>query len=136
MVRFWTTLVIAFLGIVGYSQTLTIDIQRDTIATDSVFSITYTLDDGCSFDQLQFEDFHVVMGPNISRSMQYINGKMSKKSSVSYLLKPKESGVFYLPNEACFVRSKEESMIVVLDGYQTAQDREKRILSTRKIKKI
>lgn len=41
-------------------------------------------------------DFDIVRGPNISSSMQFINGKMFRESSYSYYLRSRKSGEVYI----------------------------------------
>ncbi len=73
-----------------------------TVSTDSILLGNYFIltisseEDVDEVDLPNLEDFDIVSGPNISSSMQIINGDVTSKKSWSYHLQPKDYGSFYI----------------------------------------
>ncbi|MBR9922764.1 MAG: protein BatD [Bacteroidetes bacterium] len=77
-----------------------VSIDRDTILMGNVFEVSFALENarGQDFDVEDLsENFELVGGPNISSSIQIINGEMSQQQSWSFYLRPKSEGIFYIP---------------------------------------
>ena len=99
---------LAITGLSLQAQTLNVSPKSVQITEDQRFKVSYTLE-GASLDDFQRPDlsnFFVVGGPNQSRSVQFINGKMSQSSSVSYVLMPKKQGVFNIPSATVTANGK------------------------------
>ncbi len=90
-----TTLVFLFFTTVMYGQqgSLSVKINKDTIAVDEVVTIEFMLDNlSGNFRAPDFMGFQVVSGPNTSSSFRMINGEVSQKKSYSYALVPLQEG--------------------------------------------
>lgn len=62
------------------------------------FQISYSIDaSAAGFKLPSLNDFIVLSGPNQSKSMQYINGRMSASSSWSLILMADKEGVYTIP---------------------------------------
>ncbi len=131
------TLCMLFLSaLIAYGQELTIEVERDTINLESDFLVSYTINESCNPTDLKFENFIVVSGPSVSRSISFVNGKRSAETKLRFLLTPIEEGTFELPSQMCDAKMSEPLKIVVKKGYETLEDVDKRIREKRKIKKI
>ena len=120
----------------GYSQSLTIEMNKDTISLEEKVQLQYRVDKSCKGNDLKFDNFLVVSGPSISRSISIVNGKRTAESSFSVIITPIEEGVYELPQELCGARLDQPVKIVVIAGYESNEAKERRIRSKRKIKKI
>lgn len=128
--------VLCFCMFEGQSQSLTIEMNKDTISLEETIQVQYRVDKSCNASDLKFDDFLVVSGPSISRSVSIVNGKRTAESSFSVLLTPIEEGVYDLPQELCGARLDQPVKIVVIAGYESREAKDARIQSKRKIKKI
>jgi len=120
----------------GYSQSLTIEMNKDTISLEETVQLQYRVNKSCNGNDLKFDNFLVVSGPSISRSISIVNGKRTAESSFSVIITPIEEGVYELPQELCGARLDQPVKIVVIAGYESNEAKERRIRSKRKIKKI
>lgn len=123
-------------GIYSMAQDLTIEIERDTINVEAKFSVKYSVNESCDASGMKFENFIVVAGPSISRSISIVNGKRSAETTASYILTPMEEGTFELPSQMCDAKMNKPVKIVALKGYESREDADKRVRAKRKIKKI
>ena len=119
-----------------HAQTLSIEMNKDTLSLDETIQVTYKINDACDASELQFKDFLVVSGPSVSRSISIVNGKRTAESSYSVILTPIEEGVFELPSSLCGTNIERPVKIVVIAGYESKQTIDERIRSTKKMKKI
>ena len=88
-------MVFATLTGVAQDPTFTAQVSKTTVALNEQFEVSFTLNgNGKTFQPPSFRDFHVIMGPNQSSSMEFINGNMSQSISFSYVLQPKSEGTF------------------------------------------
>ena len=72
------------------------------------FQITFTVNEnGEKFVPPPFYKFNLLSGPNRSSSMQYVNGKVSRSLSFSYILQAKEVGTFKIGGATVIVNGKE-----------------------------
>jgi len=124
------------LAVTAFAQDLTIEIERDTINVESKFTVKYTVNESCNASGLKFDNFIVVAGPSVSRSISIVNGKRSAETSATYILTPVEEGTFELPAQMCDAKMTKPVKIVALKGYESKEDTDKRIRTKRKIKKI
>lgn len=118
------------------AQSLTIEMNKDTISLEETVQLQYRVDKSCKGNDLKFDNFLVVSGPSISRSISIVNGKRTAESSFSVIITPIEEGVYELPQELCGARLDQPVKIVVIAGYESNEAKERRIRSKRKIKKI
>lgn len=85
-------LVYAF-GVFGQQGSLTVKVNKDTLALDEVVTVEFLLDNLTgNFQAPDFRGFQVVSGPNTSSSFRMVNGEVSQKKSFSYALVPIEEG--------------------------------------------
>lgn len=70
-------------------------VDKNPVSTDDSFTYSVTLENGRGNVQLpQLNDFRVVFGPSKSSSYRIINNKQSSTLTVSYTLRPKNTGKF------------------------------------------
>ena len=124
-----------FAGTVS-AQELSIEVERDTFNLEAQFVVKYSVNESCNNTNLKFDNFIIVSGPSISKSISIVNGERSAETSATYLLTPIEEGIFELPSEMCDVNMAKPMKIVIKKGYETKEDADKRIREKRKIKKI
>ena len=110
--------------------------DKDTISLEETISITYKVNESCNASELKFDDFLVVSGPNVSRSISIVNGKKTAESSYSVLLTPINQGTFTLPTSLCGVTVEKPVIVVVIANYESKETVDQRIKASRKIKKI
>lgn len=90
-------LILVFFGLQLWAQdaTLTATVSQKEVTLNDQFQLTFTLNgNGRNFQPPALNDFHVLMGPNQSTSMQIINGNISQSLSFSYYLQAKNPGTF------------------------------------------
>ena len=100
----------------------------DVVAADEQFNVTFIIEGENSPSDFQWssgDDFQLVWGPQQGRStsISMINGKKTKSSqfTFTYILQPKKTGTFTLPQATAKVKGKEivsspVSIQVVSDG--------------------
>jgi len=72
------------------------------------FQVSFTVNEnGQKFVPPPFYKFNVLSGPNRSSSMQYVNGKVSKSLTISYVLQAKEVGTFKIGGATILINGKE-----------------------------
>jgi len=70
-------------------------ISHNTVEVGQRIQVTFTVNSsGGSFTPPSFQKFRVLSGPNQSNSMQYVNGKTSRTTSISYVLQATQKGSF------------------------------------------
>jgi len=76
----------------------TASVSKGTVQVGEQFTITYSANGSISnFRPPKFNGFKILSGPNSSTSMNYVNGKMSRRESYSYVLAPLKIGTFSFP---------------------------------------
>jgi len=107
-------------------------VNKNRVAVGEQFTVTFTLNaEGRNFQPPPFDYFRVLSGPNrsSSHSMNYINGRMSKSTSVSYSynLAPKKVGKYTIGSASIIANGKTISSnsinIDVIKGSAKAQSR-------------
>lgn len=89
---------LVFLGVNAQSQSLEVELNSDSILLGNVISVNFHIKDtNGEFEAPDFEDMTIVSGPNVSSSVQIINGDMTSSKSVNFLLRPSEVGHYYIP---------------------------------------
>lgn len=73
------------------------EITTDTILLGNTCEVKYTVQNlEANFEAPEFDGLKIASGPNVSTSMQFINGKMTSSQAFSYVLYPEEIGEFYI----------------------------------------
>ena len=110
----------------GQQGSLSVKVNKDTIAKDEVVTVEFLLDNLTgSFQAPDFRGFQVVSGPNTSSSFRMMNGEVSQKKSYSYALVPMDEGNLLIgpatvDNEGEIV-STEEIEIFVHNSYRSSK---------------
>ena len=99
----------------GLSAQTTMRVEvPNVVASDEQFNVTFILegeDSPSDFQWDQGDDFQLVWGPQQGRStsIQVMNGKRTKSSqfTYTYILMPKKTGTFTLPQASAKVKGKE-----------------------------
>jgi len=132
-----------FLDVQGQEPTLRVELCSDTILLGHDFTLTYIVEGG-QINDLQspnLESFNILGGPNTSTSMSFINGQMSAKSSVNFILQGIQIGEFTIaPTKILINETEFESealKIVVLENPDgiTPEDLMPKVPTTQKSKK-
>ncbi len=85
-------------ALMAQDQAFQIEISSDSVYHGNVFEIRYSAQNiSGSFEPPSFDGFDVIRGPNQTNRMQFVNGVTSQSSSYSYVLRPTEPGVLFLP---------------------------------------
>jgi hypothetical protein len=91
---------ISFLSFNAYGQDPTVraELCSDTIMVGHQFTLTYIVDGGQvnSLSDPDLTAFNLLSGPNTSSSMSFINGQMSAKSSVNFVLQARVPGDYII----------------------------------------
>lgn len=91
-------ILLSFAGFYSNAQSFTMQLSTDSILLGNVIQLQYKIEDSNGeFEAPQFENIQIVSGPNLSSSMQIINGQTSSKKQISYILRPTELGSIYIP---------------------------------------
>ncbi|MBT8232645.1 MAG: hypothetical protein HKO66_09650 [Saprospiraceae bacterium] len=80
------------------AQSIKVEVSSDSILLGNAFKLTYLIEN--SENELEvpnIENMDIVGGPNYSNSIQINNGVRTSSQSVSYYLKPKTEGKFFIP---------------------------------------
>ncbi|MBL4752656.1 MAG: protein BatD [Flavobacteriales bacterium] len=73
-------------------------LSKGTVQVGEQFSLTYSANGKItSFSAPRFTNFRTLSGPNSSSSMNYVNGKVSRKEAYSYILMGQKVGTFTFP---------------------------------------
>lgn len=103
MKKHWFLFVSLLFGsLLSFAQTttkFTVSVSTDSILMGNTFQVTFSLDNaqGTNFQAPDLSlSFDVVSGPNMSSSMQMINGQMSQSVRYTYHLRPRETGLLYI----------------------------------------
>jgi len=95
--RFFLLIIATYLQLGNIqAQGIKFYVQTDAreILDNSYVDVEFVLEngDGKNFRPPSFKDFRIIAGPNRSSSMSIVNGKMSKKMSYGYTLRPLKTG--------------------------------------------
>lgn len=83
--------------VVGQESGIITEITSDTIYLGNACELRYSVKNlEVQFEGPEFSELKVISGPNISTSMQFINGKMTSSHSYSYIFYPEEIGSYYI----------------------------------------
>ena len=130
----WTTEIMMLILVVFgtsfvHSQSLSVQPSFDTLYLGNVLTLTFTLENVEGDIDVDLSNLPVVGGPQVSSSIQIVNGDRSSSKSVTYYLQPQESGILFIP-EAVVVTSDmtlstEPFTIMVLDNPKGIIQKEK-----------
>ena len=82
-------------------------VTKTTVATGEQFELTFSVNgDAGSFTPPDLNDFQLLSGPNTSNSMEFVNGKATSSSSVSYILTPVRVGTFTIGPATAVINGK------------------------------
>jgi len=97
--QFLTLILIAFFGSAYAGKVnLTAEVSHSRVEVGQQFKVTYSVNSvGGSFTPPNFSQFRLLSGPNQSQSMQNINGKISRQTSISYILMANKQGEYNIP---------------------------------------
>lgn len=91
-----------FCSLLSFAQAptkFTVRVSTDSILMGNSFQVVFSLENAQG-NNFQAPDlslyFDVLSGPNMSSSMQVINGQMSQSVSYTYYLQARETGIFYI----------------------------------------
>jgi len=118
------------------AQTLTIEMDKDTISMEEQIQVIYKIDKSCRGSELKFKDLIVVAGPFTSKSVSIVNGKRTSESTFTFILTAMKEGTFQLPTELCGAKLTTPVEIVAIQGYESQISKDQRIRKARKIRKI
>lgn len=91
----------------GQDEKFTASTSASTVGNGEQFQVTFTLNtQGRGFKAPSFSNFNVLMGPNQSSSVQFINGSMSQQLSFTYILQAVKEGTFKIDGAEISVGSK------------------------------
>lgn len=86
------------LGLTIQAQSLSVELSTDSVLIGNTIMLKFHIEDSeAEFEAPAFENMDIVGGPNFSSSVQIINGEMSSEKNITYYLRPKEIGTFYIP---------------------------------------
>ncbi len=108
LLSFWLFLLLGFVQTtVAQDEKFTATTTASTVASGEQIQITFSINaNGKSFKAPTFANFNVLMGPNQSSSIQFINGSMSQKLSFTYILQAAKEGTFKIEGAEIMVGSK------------------------------
>ena len=77
------------------AQSFDIEVSSDSVLLGNYIEVSFKLKNiKGKFEAPSFDGFTVISGPNMSSSMQIINGDMSSTQSYSYYIRPNETGLY------------------------------------------
>ncbi len=81
--------------------------DRDAISADERLRVDFVLNQKeDDFIPPAFKDFYVVMGPSVSQSYQWINGRESFSKTYTYIVQPKRKGILTIEPARVIVNGK------------------------------
>lgn len=97
--RYFLSILLLFCAGLVFGQTahFTASADRTTVGTGEQFQVTYSVNaNGDAFAPPGFGNFQLLSGPNMSTSMESINGSTSVSTSYSFILMPVKQGTYTL----------------------------------------
>lgn len=100
-----------------------LNFSYDTIGLEETLTLNYTLHNTQAVGQFTLPNFtngQLVAGPMVSQSISSINGHVTRKCTYTYVLKPENLGLLFLPattieTEAGWLDLPEQTVVVVAD---------------------
>ncbi|MES2772650.1 MAG: BatD family protein [Bacteroidota bacterium] len=81
--------------ITGFAQTFSTSVSPNKIGKNQYTVVSYDIGGGgriMNFEAPEFRDWEIVSGPNNSSYSSSMNGTVTRRTSISYYLKPKKTG--------------------------------------------
>ncbi len=95
------------------AQTFKVFVSADSVLLGNYIEVEFVAENlNGNFEPPQFEGMRLISGPNVSTSMQSLNGRISSSSTHTYYLEPEDIGQYTIP-PAYFIDGEET--------YETAQ---------------
>ena len=84
--------------LLGQSPAFTAEVSIDSVLMGNYIEVTFKVENVANARIVppDFSDFKVVGGPNVSSSMQVINGDVTQSVANTFWLEPKDVGQFYI----------------------------------------
>ena len=77
------------------AQSFNIEVSSDSVLLGNYIEVSFKLDNiKGQFEAPDFDGFTIISGPNMSSSMQIVNGDMSSTQAYSYYVQPNETGLY------------------------------------------
>lgn len=90
-------LTFGFTLVIGQDISIVTEISNDTILLGNTGELRFTAKNAeVKFEGPDFDNIQIISGPNVSSSMQFVNGKMSSSISYSYIFYPNEIGEYFI----------------------------------------
>ncbi|MEX0968548.1 MAG: BatD family protein [Bacteroidia bacterium] len=110
---------------------ITGSVDKTKVGTRDVLTLSFTLKGRVEgYDPPSLPYFQVVSGPNVSSSIQIINGRRSDSKTYSYVLRPRQAGTFTIGPAKAKVNGEEVQTepirIEVVEGSTSASGQEGR----------
>ncbi len=109
MKKLFTTFILLAHGLLAFAGAVsfTAKVSSTTIEVGQRVQVTFTINENATnFRAPSFNKFGMLSGPNQSQSMQYINGNVSKTTSISYILQATQKGAFTIGSASIVVNGK------------------------------
>lgn len=106
---FYIIILLLLQGVSAFASAVsfTAKVSSNTVELGQRFQITFTVNESANnFRPPSFAQFGMVSGPNQSQSMQYVNGNVSKHTSISYVLQAVKEGKFTIGPASIVVNGK------------------------------
>ncbi len=89
------------------AQTFTINVSSDSVLIGNYIKVAFEIEnlDG-KFEAPFFDGMTIISGPNVSSSMQIINGSKTSRQTYTYLVKPEDIGVYTITPAYCVTADK------------------------------
>ena len=150
--KFLVFILLSFLTFTANAQEAIVraELCSDTVMVGHQFTLTYMVEDG-QMNNLSDPDltaFNLLAGPNKSSSMSFINGQMSAKSSVNFVLQAREPGDYTIepvtitvddeqvkiePLHICIIENPDGDMIKDLMPQKAKKPKSKKKIKTYKL---
>ena len=100
-----------------------LNLSYDTIGLEETVTLNYVLHNTQAVGQFtppNFTNGQLVAGPMVSQSMSSINGHVTRRCTYTYVLKPEQLGLLFLPataieTEAGWLELSEQTIVVVAE---------------------
>lgn len=119
-------ILLLLVSVQSMAQNVTASVNRTKVGLNERFEITYAISGSGEFQYPSFSNFTKLSGPNQSSSVSIVNGAMSQKKSISYILRPKKLGTFTLPKISASIKGKQvtsnEVKVTVVKGSPKAKE--------------
>lgn len=127
--RYYISILLLFCTslVFGQAPHFTASADRTTVGTGEQFQVTYSVNaNGDGFTPPGFGNFQMLSGPNMSTSMESINGSTTVSTSYSFILMPVKQGTYTLAPASIVVNGRRLTSntltIKVIKGHTVPQN--------------